>query len=98
MMLQSAFVLPGGPFREINRASWSHVRGVCVLIAKKLIGLIALMAACAVNIRSSHGGRRIDLLVYIYFLAAIAALVALCCTIEGLRTIIPCTRLFSGAS
>jgi hypothetical protein len=71
---------------------------VFVLIAKQLIGLIALMAACAVNIRSSHGGRRIDLLVSIYFLAAIAALVPLCCTIEGLRTIIPCTQLFSGAS
>jgi hypothetical protein len=78
MMLQSAFVLPGGPFREINRASWSHVREVFVVIAKKLIGLIALMAACAVNTRSSHGGRRLDLLVSIYLVAAIAALVPLC--------------------
>jgi hypothetical protein len=97
-MLQSVFVLPGGPFREINRASWSHVRGVFALIAKKLIGLIALTVACAVNTRSSRGGRRIDLLVSIYFLAAIASLVPVCCTIEGLRIIIPCTRLFSGAS
>ena len=83
MMLQSAFVLPGGPFREINRASWSHVRGVFVITAKKLVGLIALASAFALSFRATFQGRRLDFLVSIYLLAEMASLLPLCLYNKG---------------
>lgn len=71
-MLQSAFVLPGGPFRTILLGSWTHVAATFAIVGKKLIGYIVLAACCGMIVRPL-GGSRLDRLLLIYTAAEVAA-------------------------
>ena len=71
-MFQSAFVLPGGPFRTFLLGSWTHVAATFAIVGKKLIGYIVLAACCGMIVRP-FGGSRLDRLLLIYIAAEVAA-------------------------
>ena len=82
-MSLSVFILPSGPFRQINRASWAHVGGVLLTIVKKLCGLLAMVLGCALGLRAETRGTRVDYLIALYLLAELAAFVPLCLNNKG---------------
>ena len=75
-MFQSAFVLPGGPFRTILLGSWTHVATTFAIVVKKLIGYIVLAVCCGV-ILGPWGGGRLDRLLLIYTTAEVASQIPL---------------------
>lgn len=83
MMSRSVFVLPGGVFRKINYASWLHVKNITLSIVKLSAGVLALGAVCACSLRIENVGRRLDGVLWLYFLAETAWLVPLCLYNKG---------------
>jgi hypothetical protein len=77
-MSLSVFELPGGPFREINYATWSHVATIATITAKKSVGLLVLAVACLAGARRVLPATRLDGLLLIYLGVELAALVPLC--------------------
>ncbi len=78
MMSRSVFVLPCGPFRRINYASWAHVGEVFQTIFKKTFGLIALAASCLGYLRVKRSSFSLDSFLLILLAAELLALVPLC--------------------
>jgi hypothetical protein len=76
-MWHTAFVLPGGPFRQINASSWAHVWRLTVSVAKFSAGLIALALASGIVLAPKLAGRRLDALILTYFFAELISLVPL---------------------
>ena len=72
-MAQSAFLLPAGPFRTILRGDWPHVAETFAIVAKKMIGYIALAGCCGLFLRRLRADR-MDRLLLIYLAAEVLAL------------------------
>lgn len=85
-MSHSVFVLPGGPFRAINYATWGHVAAIGLITAKKSIGLLALAGALALY-RLAGGRPRwpgwVDASLWAYLAVELAMFVPLCLFNQG---------------
>jgi hypothetical protein len=82
MMSRSVFLLPAGPFRHHNYASWLHVKEVLLSIIKLSFGIVVLAASCA-SLPRARGLGRLDAALLLYFVAEACALVPLCLYNKG---------------
>jgi hypothetical protein len=77
MMSRSVFVLPSR-LRQTAPASWGHVATVFFDVAKRSVGLLALVMAVLIGNLRAVRGKRLDAALWFVFLAELAAMVPLC--------------------